>query len=90
MRAGGGDTPKILDAGETLEYFESGIRDDLIRAGLDPVGTRGMAQVHLMVDKILQLKKFIRNRFGGAREDDGESPDIPTGPHTTDDITYNT
>lgn len=43
-----------------LEYFENGIRHDMVRAGLDPEGTVGMAQVHLMVERIQYLQEVLK------------------------------
>ncbi len=38
------------------EYFETGIRDDAKRAGIDARGLVGMAIVHTMADRIQELE----------------------------------
>lgn len=38
------------------DYFEICIRDDFVRAGFDPTGTVGLAQVHIMSEEIIRLR----------------------------------
>jgi hypothetical protein len=42
---------------EERGFWEEQIRDDMVRAGLDPRGTVGLAQVHIMVERIAELEK---------------------------------
>jgi hypothetical protein len=44
---------------EERGFWEEQIRDDMVRAGLDPRGTVGLAQVHIMVERIAELETLV-------------------------------
>ena len=60
IRYGMTDDGTIADAenmvAEEREFWEQNIKDDVVRAGLDPAGCVGMAHVHLLVEEIEKLQ----------------------------------
>lgn len=53
---------------EKDKYYIDGIRDDMVRAGLDPRGTVGLAQVHLLVEKIREQEQQLTGKENEADE----------------------
>jgi len=46
---------------EANTYFETGIKDNAERAGIDTQGLVGMAIVHTMTEEIIALRKTIQD-----------------------------